>query len=76
MANYADEQIAAALAAGLPGRAKLWRTIKAEVDDKAPPLTDVQRDQLKMLLRPDPVLPPRIPPRPAKRRDAVQPTPP
>ena len=59
MGDYAEDQIRAAFDAGMPGRARLWQHIRAEVE-KAPPLDDETRDRLRVLLTS------RIPTRPPK----------
>ena len=51
--RYEDRMAAAALERGDTGDAAQWMRIKAHVD-KAPPFTQAQRDQLRILLRPSP----------------------
>lgn len=51
--RYEDRMAAAALERGDTGDAAQWMRIRALVD-QAPPFTQAQRDQLRILLRPSP----------------------
>lgn len=51
--SYADIKIREAEARGDKAKADYWRRIKAHVD-AAPPLTQAQKDQLRILMRPEP----------------------